>query len=49
MADVWTHRTWTVKPGREDASRAFREGVAGMEDLLESFEVRTLDEVGLGG
>jgi len=100
MADVWTHGTWTVKPGREDdfvrswrelarrattdldvagrptllrdretpnvfvsfgpwpsiddvnrfrSSPAFRESVAGMEDLLESFEVRTLDEVGLGG
>jgi heme-degrading monooxygenase HmoA len=100
MADVWTHGTWTVKPGREDdfvrawralarratteldvagrptllrdretptlfvsfgpwpsiedvdrfrSSPAFHEGVAAMEDLLESFEPRTLDEVGLDG
>jgi quinol monooxygenase YgiN len=100
MADVWTHGTWTVKPGREDdfvrawralarrattelgvasrptllrdretpnlfvsfgpwpsiedvdrfrSSPAFRESVAAMEDLLESFETRTLDEMGLDG
>lgn len=100
MADVWTHGTWTVKPGREDdfvrawrdlarrgsselevagrptllrdretpnvfvsfgpwpsiedvnrfrSSSAFRESVAAMEDLLESFEPRTLDEMGLDG
>ena len=100
MADVWTHGSWTVKPGREDdfvrawralahrattelrvasqptllrdretpnlfvsfgpwpsiedvhrfrSSPAFRESVAAMEDLLESFEPRTLDDVGLDG
>jgi quinol monooxygenase YgiN len=99
MAAVWTHGTWTVKPGREDefvaswrrlaedgtteldvpepptllrdrerpnvfvsfgpwpddaaverfrSSAAFREGVAAMEDLLERFEPRTLDEVWRG-
>jgi quinol monooxygenase YgiN len=100
MADVWTHGTWTVRPGREDdfvrswremarrattelevaarptllrdrerpnvfvsfgpwpsiddvqrfrSSPTFRESVAGMEDLLESFEARTLDEMGPDG
>ncbi len=100
MPDVWTHGTWTVKPGREDdfvrawrelarrasselgfagrptllrdretpnlfvsfgpwpsiedvnrfrSSSAFRESVAAMEELLESFEPRTLDEMGLDG
>ena len=96
MASVWTHGTWTVKPGREDefveawrrlavqasaeldvvatptllrdrehpnvfvsfgrwpdldaverfrSSKAFREGVPAMQELLERFEPRTLDEV----
>jgi quinol monooxygenase YgiN len=101
MADVWTHGTWTVKPGHEDefvaawkkmveratadpeiplssatllrdrerpnvfitfgpwpdveavervrASAAFREGVGGMQEILESFEPQTLDEVYHGG
>jgi quinol monooxygenase YgiN len=99
MAAVWTHGTWTVKPGRDEdfvafwrslaeegmasldvpeppsllrdrerpnvfvtfgpwpddraverfrSSAAFREGVAAMSDLLESFEPRTLDEVWRG-
>ncbi|HYY76020.1 MAG TPA: antibiotic biosynthesis monooxygenase family protein [Gaiellaceae bacterium] len=100
MGDVWTHGTWTVRPGREDdfvrawrelarratseldfagrptllrdretpnvfvsfgpwpsiedvnrfrSSTVFRESVAAMEDLLESFEPRTLDEMGVDG
>jgi quinol monooxygenase YgiN len=101
MADVWTHGSWTVKPGREAefvaawkemleratadpgipdssptllrdrdrpnvfvsfgpwpdaeavahfrASEAFRAGVGRMQELLESFETQTLDEVHPGG
>jgi quinol monooxygenase YgiN len=100
MAHVWTHGTWTVKPGREEefvaawrtmarrgvaemdaagpptllrdrddptvfltfgpwpsidavdafrASELYRGSAAAMDELLDSFETRTLDEVGLGG
>ena len=100
MPRVWTHGTWTVRPGLEDefvaawramaragtdeldvveaptlvrdrergnvfmsfgpwpdfeaverfrSSAAFRDGVARMRDLLESFEPATLDEVARGG
>ena len=95
MASVWTHGTWVVKPGQEDAfvqvwtdlarttmsslgsgkptllrdrerpntfktfgawpdiaaveafrgSDAFREGIAVLQPLLESFEPMTLDEI----
>jgi quinol monooxygenase YgiN len=96
MTGVWTHGTWTVKPGNEDAfteawsnlargslgrfgtapptllrdrdrpnvfvtfgpfasmdevdefraSDLFRDGVATIRPLLESFEAATLDEIG---
>jgi quinol monooxygenase YgiN len=94
MASVWTHGTWVVKPGSEDAfvdawsrlakagpafeseppvllrdrerpnifktfgawpsieavdafrsSDLFRDSVAGLQPLLESFEPMTLDEI----
>jgi quinol monooxygenase YgiN len=99
MADVWTHGTWTVRPGceagfveawkqmaeerlaelevpepptllrdraRENvfvsfgpwpddgaverfrSSEAFRKGVGAIEEMLERFEARTMDEVWRG-